>query len=139
VSWGSLGAEARARRHRSQVPDYERTTSLEITSSLPRLVGSLVGWLVGWLVIKSFELRGDWFVGGSERACDSAGVGSRAERTLELLSSWLLHGAPSSLPPLVTSTQTFYVFFGTSHTSIAIIPLYSIFIGLARSAAAIVA
>ena len=42
----------------------------------------------------------------------------------ELLSSWLLHGAPSSLPPLVISTQTFYVFFGTSHTSIAIIPLY---------------
>jgi hypothetical protein len=36
-------------------------------------------------------------------------------------------------PPLVISSQAFDVFFGASRISIAIIPLYSIYIGLARS------
>src|SRR6056300_1519788 len=34
-----VGAEARARRHQNQVPEYASTTSLELTSSLPRRVG----------------------------------------------------------------------------------------------------
>ena len=47
------------------------------------------------------------------RACMCTDDGCKKEaQTLELLPSWRLHGAPNCVHLLVTSTQTFYVFFG---------------------------
>ena len=66
-------------------------------------------------------------------------LGREEEQTLQLLSSWLLHGAPRHIHLCGHLHPDSLRFFGTLHTSIAITKPSSIYIGLVRSAMATVA